>query len=96
MSANTMKNLLTISTLCLGIATTLVACGDPKALTPGEVSTASLGGRDYADKLGGKFLSCSPRDSDYDGYTSCDVLMPNGSTKSLSCGYGDATGCKAK
>lgn len=72
----------------------LVACG-AYTLTTEEAMRTQLGARDYADREGGKFLSCSGQDSDGDKYVTCTVQDKSGADKALLCSYA-SQGCKPK
>lgn len=85
-----MKKLLAL-TACLALA----ACG-PYQLTPDEQGRAELGARDFAERSGGSFISCSGQDSDKDGYVTCSTNLKNGEGAELVCSYGTVRGCKRK
>lgn len=91
-----MRNLLLCAAACLALA----ACG-PYNLTPDEQGRSELGARDFSERSGGSFISCSGQDSDKDGYVTCSVNVKNGSGQivetDLLCAYsGTARGCKRK
>lgn len=90
-----MLKALSIAAL-IGVASiTLAGCG-PYALDTAERSTAELGARDYAERAGGSFISCSGQDSDRDGYVTCGVKLQTG-PQDLVCSYkANARGCKRK
>lgn len=74
----------------------LAACGDGAyQLTSTEVSVAQNGARDFADRAGGKFLSCSGQDSNGDSYVTCSVTSSAGAEEELLCSY-KSQGCKRK
>ncbi|MEW6256920.1 MAG: hypothetical protein AB1592_13275 [Pseudomonadota bacterium] len=78
------------------LAALLVAGCGPYQLTPAEQSTAELGARDFAERSGGNFVSCSGQDSDSDGYVTCAVSIKSTPTD-LVCAYkANARGCKRK
>lgn len=82
--------------LAAALAALLVAACGPYQLTPAEQSTAELGARDYAERSGGSYVSCSGQDSDKDGYVTCAVSIKSTPTD-LVCAYqGNARGCKRK
>lgn len=84
--------------LALGAPVLLASCGEspPYPLTQSEQSTAELGARDYAERMGGSYVSCSGQDSNNDGYVTCAIKLPEGE-KDLVCSFrGSARGCKTK
>lgn len=86
-----MRNII----ICLALA----AC-----TTPDMIKTSSeRNAIEYATDMGLdiKGVSCSARDSDMDGDTSCTLNMADGSTKAIECNYdvaiaplGQVRGCK--
>jgi hypothetical protein len=72
----------------------LTSCGGPYALDGEESLKAEAGARDFAERSGGKFISCSGQDSDNDGYVTCTVQVDTGS-KDITCAY-KTRGCKGK
>ncbi len=88
-----MKLKLTIYAMAFGFV--LSACsGGPYALNEEESLKAEAGARDFAERSGGKYISCSGQDSDKDGYVTCTVKVDDG-TKDVTCGY-KSRGCKSK
>lgn len=86
---------ISLVALVAASALTLAACGSYQ-LNPAEQSTAELGARDYAERAGGSFISCSGQDSDRDGYVTCGAALKTGPLD-LVCSYKDnARGCKRK
>lgn len=74
----------------------LAACGT-HTLTTAEQQTAELGARDFFDKLGGKFVSCSGLDSNKDSYVTCTGTDKADKTTEVVCSYeATARGCKMK
>jgi predicted small lipoprotein YifL len=92
-SGNQMKKLLGGAVVLLA-AFTLTACG-PYTLTEVEKLRVDAGARDYADKSGGKFISCSGQDSDGDSYVTCTLQDKTGATTAILCSY-NQVGCKPK
>lgn len=89
---------ISVVALVAASAIGLSACGGPYQLTPSQQSTAELGARDYAERLGGTFISCSGQasDRDRDGYVTCGVSL-KGSPADLLCSFKENTrGCKRK
>lgn len=84
-----MKKILLVGLLALA------ACGGAYILTGPEQQTAELGARDYADRDGSKFISCSGQDSDGDKYVTCSVKKADNTDVALLCSY-NAKGCKLK
>ncbi len=91
-----MKRFLSIF---LAIAFLLPAC----ISTPAEVKTSATSeAKMFASEMGYdiKGVSCSGRDSDRDGYTSCTIAMSDGTSKAIECSYFvkaaflQNTGCK--
>ena len=73
----------------------LSACsGGPYALNEEETLKAEAGARDFAERSGGKFISCSGQDSERDGYVTC-TLQVNKQSKDIACAY-KTRGCKSK
>jgi hypothetical protein len=73
----------------------LTSCGGgPYALNEEESLKAEAGARDFAERSGGKFISCSGQDSEKDGYVTCTVQVGTRS-KDIACAY-KARGCKSK
>ena len=88
-----MKVKLGICAIAFGFA--LTSCGgSPYALNEEESLKAEAGARDFAERSGGKFISCSGQDSEKDGYVSCTVQVDEGS-KDIACAY-KTRGCKSK
>lgn len=88
-----MKLKLFACAMALGFAFT--ACGGgPYALNEEESLKAEAGARDFAERSGGKFISCSGQDSDKDGYVTCTVQVDDRSND-IACAY-KARGCKGK
>ena len=88
-----MKLKLITCTMAIGFA--LTACsGGPYALNEEESLKAEAGARDFAERSGGKFISCSGQDSEKDGYVTCTVQVDDG-TKDIACAY-KTRGCKSK
>ena len=88
-----MKLKFILCTMAFGIA--LVACsGGPYALNEEESLKAEAGARDFAERSGGKFISCSGQDSERDGYVTCTVEVDS-TTKNIACTY-KTRGCKSK
>ena len=80
-----MKLKLIIYAMAIGFA--LTACsGGPYALNEEESLKAEAGARDFAERSGGKFISCSGQDSETDGYVTCTVQVDEGS-KDIACAY---------
>lgn len=88
-----MKKILLLSVLSIGVFA-LWACG-PYQLSGSETSVTQNGARDYAERAGGKFLSCSGQDSDGDSYVTCTIQNKSGADEALLCSY-KAQGCKPK
>lgn len=79
----------------LGFFIILASCGGgPYALNETETLKAEAGARDFAERSGGKFISCSGQDSESDGYVTCTVQTDAGS-KDIACAY-KTRGCKSK
>lgn len=78
--------------MALGFA--LASCSGPYALNEEEMLKAEAGARDFAERSGGKYISCSGQDSDKDGYVTCIVRLDN-SSQEITCAY-KARGCKIK
>ncbi len=78
--------------LLLVIALIIPACESDAIMYTGENNA-----RRYLKKMGIKYkgVSCSARDSDGDGYTSCDANTAEG-TKNLECSYRSGGGCKTR
>ena len=73
----------------------LNACGGgPYALNEEEALKAEAGARDFAERSGGKFISCSGQDSEQDGYVTCTVQLDT-TMQDIVCAY-KARGCKTK
>jgi hypothetical protein len=88
-----MKLKLTSWLMVFGFA--LTACsGGPYVLNEDESLKAEAGARDYAERSGGKYISCSGQDSDKDGYVTCTVKVDAG-TQDIACAY-KTRGCKSK
>lgn len=88
-----MKLKLVACAMVFGFA--LTSCGGgPYALNEEESLKAEAGARDFAERSGGKFISCSGQDSDKDGYVTCTVQVDDRS-QDIACAY-QARGCKAK
>ncbi|MEN8132539.1 MAG: hypothetical protein ABFS45_20625 [Pseudomonadota bacterium] len=88
-----MKLKLIICAMAFGF--TLTSCGGgPYALNEEESLKAEAGARDFAERSGGKFISCSGQDSEKDGYVTCTVEADSGS-KDIACAY-KTRGCKSK
>lgn len=86
-----------LSTVALA---TLAACG-PGGLTldQKQKDQAELGARDFFERAAGSFISCSARDSDGDGYVTCEGTVAGSSgmpeSVALLCAYNER-GCKRK
>jgi hypothetical protein len=90
---NNMKLKLIAFAIAFGL--TLTSCGGgPYALNEEESLKAEAGARDFAERSGGKFISCSGQDSESDGYVTCTVKEDTG-TKDITCAY-KTRGCKGK
>jgi hypothetical protein len=88
-----MKAKLIICAAVFGIV--LNACGGHShPLNEDEAMKAEAGARDFAERSGGKFISCSGEDSDKDGYVTCTVKVDSG-TQDILCSY-KSRGCKSK
>jgi len=74
---------------------TVAACDSTHDLTQPEKAVADHGGLLYANAAGGQFLQCSGRDSDADGYVTCQTKL-NGQLSEILCAYRGQPGCKAK
>ncbi|MCP4409695.1 MAG: hypothetical protein GY807_18500 [Gammaproteobacteria bacterium] len=73
----------------------LTSCsGGPYALNEEEALKAEAGARDFAERSGGKYISCSGQDSEKDGYVTCSVDADAG-PKDIACAY-KSRGCKSK
>jgi hypothetical protein len=73
----------------------LNACGGgPYALNEEEALKAEAGARDFAERSGGKFISCSGQDSEQDGYVTCSVQVDT-RMQDITCAY-KSRGCKSK
>ncbi len=82
-------------TCAMAFGFTLTSCGGgPYALNEEETLKAEAGARDFAERSGGKFISCSGQDSEKDGYVTCTVQVED-SSKDISCAY-KTRGCKGK
>jgi len=68
-----MRKGVTIFACCL-----LAGCSGPYELKPAEKMTADNGALLFFQNLGGKFTSCSPSDSDKDGYVTCEGADKDG------------------
>ena len=55
---------------------------------------AESGARDFAERAGMQFVSCSGTDSDFDNYVTCAVGH-KGQLKDIECSY-ESKGCKTK
>lgn len=76
----------------------LAACsGGPYVLNEEETLKAEAGARDFAERSGGKYISCSGQDSDKDGYVTCTIQADadKKSTTDITCAY-KTRGCKSK
>jgi hypothetical protein len=79
----------------MAISFALTSCGGgPYALNEEESLKAEAGARDFAERSGGKFISCSGQDSEKDGYVTCTVQLDTHS-KDIACAY-KTRGCKSK
>ena len=78
----------------MALCFTLTSCGGPYALSEEETLKAEAGARDFAERSGGKFISCSGQDSEKDGYVTCMVQVDT-SSKDIACAY-KTRGCKTK
>ena len=88
-----MKLNLIICAIAFGFA--LTSCGgSPYALNEEESLKAEAGARDFAERSGGKFISCSGQDSEKDGYVTCTVQV-EAQSKDINCAY-KTRGCKGK
>ena len=76
----------------LTIILSFTACESDAIMYTGENNA-----RRYVKKMGVKALgvSCSARDSEMDGYTSCDVNTAKG-VMNLECSYRSGGGCKTR
>jgi hypothetical protein len=69
-----------------------IGCDSSYMLNDAERATAELGARDFAERSGARYISCSGQDSDGDDYVTCST-----STNELACSYIEsARGCKVK
>jgi hypothetical protein len=73
----------------------ITSCSGSYTLTPAEKDVAELGARDFADKDGTKFVSCSGQDSDNDSYVTCTTKTSSDADKPILCTY-KSKGCKPK
>ena len=84
------------ASLCLALA----GCGEsgPYTLTQTEQATTENGAREYAERAGGKYLSCTGQDTDRVGYVTCGFKdAATGAVEELRCSYRNgAKGCKRK
>jgi hypothetical protein len=88
-----MKLKLIICAMAFGVA--LISCSSgPYALNEEESLKAEAGARDFAERSGGKFISCSGQDSAKDGYVTCTVQIDTRS-QDIACAY-KTRGCKSK
>jgi hypothetical protein len=88
-----MKLKLIVFAMVFGFA--LTSCsGGTYALNEEESLKAEAGARDFAERSGGKFISCSGQDSEKDGYVTCTVQVDKGSND-IACAY-KTRGCKSK
>ncbi|TXM69604.1 hypothetical protein [Methylobacterium sp. WL120] len=96
-----MTKFLTVGAV-VGMALALGAC--KTELDSKQKDTANYGGLQFANSVGGKFLSCSGTDSDGDGYVSCTAQVPGGvenqgrrlEMTEILCSYKGNAGCKIK
>ena len=72
----------------------LAGCGS-YVLTEQQRQTAEIGARDFADRSGGRFVSCSGQDSDGDGYVTCAIQTAAAASEDIVCAYA-SRGCKRK
>lgn len=76
---------LTLSLLCCGLMATCVGCTSSAQIQQSAQDNALKYMQDLGVSVSG--AACSGSDSDKDGYTSCTVMLTNGDTKSIECGY---------
>jgi hypothetical protein len=85
---------LKLITCAMALGFTLASCGGPYSLSEEETLKAEAGARDFAERAGGKFISCSGQDTEKDGYVTCTVQGDTG-PQEIACAY-KTRGCKLK
>lgn len=74
----------------------LTGCGGPQKLSSGQFNAAVNAARDFAERIGGRFVSCSSQDSQNVGYTTCTIVDGRQTVSELRCTYQEGgAGCKA-